>query len=250
LVNKEKLIESYIFEKKQVTIQELMVTFELSDSTIRRYLSKLESQNLIKKEYGYVSANTKDSLVSIRARINYMSDSKKYICSLASNFINSGDTIFVDSGSTHLFLTDYFGRKSLNIITNNLLFAIKTIDDNPNNEVTVIQGKLNNKTISLAGEDAIQTLENYYFDYAFLTASGVSLENGCSNRTAPEAQIKKKIIQRSHKTILLVDSTKFEKTFPFSFASLSDFDYVLTDVKPSEAYLALVADEPCQIIWK
>lgn len=250
MVNKQKLIENYIFEKKQVTIKELMHTFELSDSTIRRYLSKLESQNLIKKEYGYVLANTSDSLVNLRARINHMSDSKKYICSVASDFIKIGDTIFVDSGSTNLFLTDYFSHKSLNIITNNLSFAIKTIDENPDNDVTVIQGKLNNKTISLVGEDAIQTLENYYFDYAFLTASGISLENGCSNRTAPEAQIKRKIIKRSRKKILLVDSTKFDYTFPFSFAKLSDFDYVITDIKPKEGYLKLVANESCQIIWK
>lgn len=249
LFEKLNQMEQYIFQKKQVSIKELMEVFEMSDSTIRRYLQRLDDKNLIQKGYGFVTANTTDSLINIRARINHLSASKKYISSLASSFIKEGSTIFIDSGTTHMYLTEWLKNKHLTIVTNNLLFAIKAIDENLPSEIIVVQGSINNKTISISGDASIRLLDEFYFDACFITASGISMLNGCSNRTSPEAQIKKKILSRSNVKILLADDTKFEKTFPYSFGSLTEFDYIITNTKPNNEFIDLTKGTPSQIIW-
>ena len=98
MIDKLNKIQEFIFQHKQVSLKELMDVFDLSESTVRRYINKLEKDNAIRKEYGYVIANTNDNLVNIKTRINYLSERKQKISKLASRLINDGDTIFVDSG--------------------------------------------------------------------------------------------------------------------------------------------------------
>ena len=132
--------------------------FELSESTVRRYINKLEEQDLIRKEYGYVVANTNDNLVNIKARINYLSFEKQAISKLASHYIHNGDTIFVDSGTTHMHLTQWLKDKDdVTVVTNNLLFAIKAVDEDLPCEVILIHGSVNKKPY--------QSQEMHPYDY-------------------------------------------------------------------------------------
>jgi DeoR/GlpR family transcriptional regulator of sugar metabolism len=67
--------------------------------------------------------------------------------------------------------------------------------------------------------------------------SGISLTNGCSNRTSPEAPIKRKILSRSKVKVLMADDSRFDKVFPFSFGQINDFYVILTNKKPSLKFL-------------
>ena len=80
--------------------------------------------------------------------------------------------------------------------------------------------------------------------------SGISLTNGCSNRTSPEAQIKRKILSRSKVKVLMADDSKFDKVFPFSFGQINDFDVILTNKKPSLEYLEEVKHGKTKIVWE
>ena len=251
MIDKLNKIQEFIFQHKQVSLKELMDVFDLSESTVRRYINKLEKDNAIRKEYGYVIANTNDNLVNIKTRINYLSERKQKISKLASRLINDGDTIFVDSGTTHMYLTEWLKtKKDVTVVTNNLLFAIKAVDEDLPSEVILIHGAVNKKTMSVAGDASIRLLDEFYFDSCFITVSGVSLTNGCSNRTSPEAQIKRKIISRSKVKVLMADDSKFDLVFPFSFGHLSDFDYILTNQKPSYDYLEYVETANTKIVWE
>ncbi|PKM52205.1 MAG: hypothetical protein CVV02_02235 [Firmicutes bacterium HGW-Firmicutes-7] len=243
-------VEAYIFKNKQVKIQDLMEVFNLSESTVRRYINQLIKSNSIIKEYGYVTANVTDNLVNIKARISYLSDKKIRIAELASSMIENGDTIFVDSGTSHMHLAESIRtKKDLTIVTNNLLFAIKIIDSDLEAELIMIPGSVNKKTISMTGGAAIRFVEDIYFDKSFITASGVSIENGFSNRTFPECDIKRKIMSRTSTNIALVDDTKFDKIFPFSFSEFSFFDYIFTNMKPNEKYLTYIETMKTKIIF-
>jgi len=251
LIEKLNKIQEYIFAHKQVSLKDLMDVFELSESTVRRYINKLEEQDLIRKEYGYVLANTNDNLVNIKARIDYLSSEKQKISKLASFYIHDGDTIFVDSGTTHMHLTQWLkDKKDVTVVTNNLLFAIKAVDEDIPCEVILMYGSVNKKTISVSGDASIRLLDEFYFDACFITVSGISLTNGCSNRTSPEAQIKRKILSRSKLKVLMADNSKFDHVFPFSFGKINDFDVILTNERPSLEYLEEVKAGKTRIVWE
>jgi len=243
-------VEEYIFKHKEVKIREIIDVFELSESTVRRYIKQLIKNGSIKKEYGFVVANVADNLVNIKARIGYLSEKKVMIAQLAESFITDGDTIFVDSGTTHMYLAEALSsKKDITIVTNNLLFAIKIVDSDTKANLIIVPGIVNKKTISSSGDSTIRYIDEFYFDIAFITASGVSIENGPSNRTLPECDIKRKIISRSKLNILLVDDSKFDKIFPFSFATLDSFDYILTNKKPEDKFLEFVKKKKTNIKW-
>jgi DeoR/GlpR family transcriptional regulator of sugar metabolism len=230
MLDKLDKVQEYIYLNRKVEIKNLKKVFNLSDSTLRRYLDKLAEKKLITKEYGYVIANTRDSLINIKARIDLLHDVKTKIAAKAASLVKDNYVIFVDSGSTHMDLPRFLKQiKNLTIVTNNLLFAIKAIDQDIPAKLVLIAGDVNKNTISLSGDVSLAALDNYFFDLCLITTSGVSLENGCSNRTSPEAEIKRKILARSKVKVLLADDSKFNQNFPFSFAKLNEFDYILTN---------------------
>lgn len=243
-------VEEYIFKNKEVKVQELMDVFKLSESTVRRYINQLLSHDKIQKEYGYVKANINDNLINIKARIDHLSDKKIAISNLAEPYINDRDTIFVDSGTTHMHLAEIIeSKKDLTVVTNNLLFAIKVIDTDLDVNLIMIPGSVNRKTISATGDAAMRFIDDFYFDKSFITASGVSLENGLSNRTLPECDIKRKIISRSRLNFAMVDDTKFNQIYPFSFGDIGDFDYLFTNKKPDEKYIDYIKTVKTKIKW-
>jgi DeoR family transcriptional regulator, myo-inositol catabolism operon repressor len=241
MLDKLEQVQEYIYLNRKVEIKNLKKFFNLSDSTLRRYLNKLEAKKVIIKEYGYVLANTRDSLLNIKSRIDFLHDVKTKIAAKAASLIKDNQVIFVDSGSTHMDLPRFLSKiKNLTIVTNNLLFAIKAIDQDIPANIVLIAGNINKNTISVSGDVSLTSLDNYFFDISFITTSGVSIENGCSNRTSPEAEIKRKIIARSKVKVLLADDSKFNQNFPFSFAKLDEFDYIFTNKPLANNYLKVL----------
>ena len=117
--------EKYIHRKNNVTLEELMKEFDVSLNTIRRDVKELLKKGKIKKVYGGV-----ESLIGVSEEKylnNYESRSvnnifeKKRIAKKASEYINEGDTIFIDSGSTTVSILDNVPMDiSLIVVTNSL----------------------------------------------------------------------------------------------------------------------------------
>ena len=238
MVKKIDAVEEYIFKQKKVSVTELQKEFNLSESTVRRYINTLLDKKSITKEYGSVSANIADNLIHIRSRIDYQSEQKKQISEKAASHVADGDTIFFDSGTTHMSMVEMLtSRKQVTIVTNNLLLAVKAADLDCGFNVVMIPGNLHNDTISIVGDLASDFLGQFYFDKVFLTTSGISLENGFSNRTLPECSIKKTVLNRTRKAFVLANELKFGENFPFSFANFQNVDYIITNRRPAQVFM-------------
>lgn len=243
-------LEMYIFENQSVSPKELMEKFNLSESTVRRYINELMEIGSIKKGYGVVSANTKDQLLNFKVRMNLQAEGKRKISRMAADYINNGDILFIDSGSTHMFLPEAISeKKDITIFTNNLMFSMKMVNSAENIKVILIPGSVNRNTLSLTGETSLAFLDAYQFDKGFFTASGVSMESGYSNRTLPERDIKAFLIKRTREKFMLVDDTKFGLSFPFCFGKIGDFQRILTNEKPDTEFLHGLKGQKVEIIW-
>ena len=63
-----------------------------------------------------------------------------------------------------------------------------------------------------------------------------SIENGATNASPMEGDIKKYLTSNSKTKILLVDSTKIDQVSLVTFAKLKDMDYIISDNKFSSKY--------------
>ena len=122
--------EAYIQKAQNVTIEELCEKFGVSKNTIRRDLIELEKKGSIVKNYGGVSSTIQNydvGMLPFNTRGHLMLEEKKRIAERAAEFINDGDYIFVDSGSTVCNLVDYIKNLNVTVLTNNLDFIIRAL---------------------------------------------------------------------------------------------------------------------------
>ena len=78
----------------------------------------------------------------------------------------------------------------------------------------------------LLGEDLLRKIHT---DIAFVSARGFSVENGLTDFSIYEADLKRMCIRASAKTIALVDHTKFDSSSISSYASIDDINLVISD---------------------
>ena len=55
-------------------------------------------------------------------------------------------------------------------------------------------------------------------------------------------------MKKSEKVIALLDSSKFNKSMPYTFASLQDIDVMITDTRPPERILELARDAGVELV--
>jgi DeoR/GlpR family transcriptional regulator of sugar metabolism len=150
-------------------------------------------------------------------------DKKIHIGKKAVEFINDGDFIILDSGSTVTEIAKNLeNKKNLKIITNSLNIAL-LVGAHSEFEVMVTGGEFKAPTLSLTGEKAANFFRQIYVNKLFLATGGLSLEIGLTYPSFNDLQVKKAMIDSASEVYLVADSTKIGKT---SFAALGSVDLV------------------------
>jgi DeoR family transcriptional regulator, fructose operon transcriptional repressor len=223
-----------IKEQGKVLVIDLVLEFKVSDTTIRRDLDELASDNLILRTHGGALISNKyfpSTEVGLEDRKIINLPEKKNIAMKAKEFINNGDLIIIGGGTTCLELTKILDDfKNLKILTNSLETAYE-ISTNTAIELTVIGGKLNRVSSILTGIDTINYLDKINVDKLFFSVSGIDLQKGLTNPISIDAEIISKMIDCSETNYLLADSNKFGKSFFKVVKTANKIDKLITDNK-------------------
>lgn len=230
--------EAYIHKFHKVTINELQEKFEVSGNTIRRDVSELVKRGNVLKSHGMVSSKLNNYDVGqlpFYKRSSVMIEEKKKIAEKASEFIENGDCIFIDSGSSVTHLIDYIKDLELTVFTNNVDFIIKAIQYR-NIDIITFSGILNRDYCSFTSidEQSADTLSKYNFTKSFMSATGITVQYGVMNSLVSDNYIKVQAVERAQQVYLLADHTKFGKITMKSYAQLKDIDVIITDREPPE----------------
>ncbi|WP_257347947.1 DeoR/GlpR family DNA-binding transcription regulator [Pseudalkalibacillus decolorationis] len=227
-------IQEYVFEHQTVSLDELVTVFDVSKNTIRRDVQQLVKRGKIKKVYGGVAVNDV-ALESFNKRHIRNQRQKESIAKTAANFVQDGDIIYVDSGTTTVEMVEYIQTKHVTIITNNLDFISNSFPyDNLN--VLSTGGIFDRKTKSFINFKNMDLLKSYNINKAFMASTGISISNGVTHSSPLESEIKQTIVKRSSEIYLLVDHYKFDKNTLMTYCGLDEIDYIITDTTPSENY--------------
>lgn len=216
-------------QKDVVTILEFSKEFQVSIETVRRDLSILEKSGKIQKVYG--GAKLKDlnfSEPSMESRMNTKLSQKDAIGKKCSEFINDGDCIFINSGSTpHHIAKNLSDKKNLLIITNSLLVANELI--NTDFEIIIIGGSVRHSERSIVSYNYLFNFSELNIQKSFLGAGGITAKNGISDFDMQEAVTRKHILERSKEVFIVADSSKFGKDVTINIAPIDAIDYIVTD---------------------
>jgi DeoR/GlpR family transcriptional regulator of sugar metabolism len=231
-----------IKEKSFLTIKEFEDIFHVSSITIRRDLKELSKQGLIKQVHGGAADITSlstsfEPLYKTKLYLNF--EKKQAIAKKAVEFIDSGETIILDSGTTTLQIAIKLKNKrfkDVGIVTNDIKIADELCTAE-HLEVIVLGGILRKFLYTLFGSFTIDFLEQIKVNKFFLAADAISKENGISNANIEEVSIKKLMIQNSQNVILVADSTKFNTDAFCRVCGWEKINSIITDDKISDDYI-------------
>lgn len=234
-----KQIEEIIKQKKFVSIKYLCEELYVSDSTIRRDLKYLEKQNVLQLTRGGAilpNSSLTDRPLMISKKVNLVE--KRKIASIAFDYIQENDTIFIDSGSSCLALIDYIVNSNFNnlhIITNGLLPA-HILSENTTYDIIITGGSVSSHRSSVTGEWSKKLIENYFANLAFVSSKGLDPNVGFTDLKVEEINIKKAFCKNSKNRIALMDSSKFNQVYFVKSITFDDVDIIVSDVPMPKSF--------------
>jgi len=225
-------------EKGSVNVLDLCNALNVSSVTIRKDLKALEDKNLLYRTHGGGTKSdpyTADRPVNEKEKIN--SSQKTNIGEAAARLVEPNDCVIIASGTTVLAMArNIHPRGNVTIITAALNIAAE-IMHHPEIEVIHLGGILRKSSSSVTGTYAEKMLEDFSCSKLFLGVDGIDIDFGLTTTNMMEAQLNRKMIEASRKTIVLADSDKFGKRGLARICGLEEVDHIITDKNISEHML-------------
>ncbi|MGC8612497.1 MAG: DeoR/GlpR family DNA-binding transcription regulator [Athalassotoga sp.] len=223
-------------ERDFLSIDEMKKLLNVSEITIRRDMKELNDRALVQKVYGgikKIDSNPPEAQFAQR-RMSHANE-KALIAKLAIEFVEDGDTIFIDASSTTFEFAKVCREKrnNLHVVTSSLVTALELIK-NPTNTVTLIGGIIRADNMSVIGTTAEKMVEDLNVEKAFISCRTFEPDEGTFETNPSESVIKRKMADNSNKVYLLVDSSKLFKKATFLTVPVEKINAVITDGKVDE----------------
>ncbi len=220
-------------------IEKLCQEFEVSEPTIRRDLSLLAESGLLMRTYGGAMTppriHEEETELSERQKLHR--PQKEAIALAAQQFVTDGDTLLLDGGTTLArFAKELAAHRSLSIHTINLL-ALTTLARLPTAKIFLLGGSIRQASLSTLGEPALAALKHITVDRVFLSADGVTADDGLCEASYEQALLKEAMVERAAQIIVLADSSKIGRAPQRYWTPLSRPWTLVTDSGVSEAQL-------------
>jgi len=252
-LNNERIsaINECIQSKGQVHLNDLQKLFpDVSAMTIRRDIDYLEEQGQVVRTRGGAKSishltHPKEDVYQKRAFDNI--DAKNIIAKKALDFNFSEGAVYFDSGTTVTNIVKNLNSKDIFAITSAPNIAMELCRGGCDRSV-LLGGNLNRDNLAVSGASAVAQIENINITTAFIGASGFSLNAGFTIGNIDESELKKAAIAKASCVVIVMDSSKLGKNLPFTFASLDDIDYLLTNKELSEEIIKAANDANVKIL--
>lgn len=234
-------IAALVQERGRIEVAELSDRFGVTTETIRRDLSDLQRQQIVRRTHGgAVAWETPgfEPLVAVRNKQN--DEEKRRLAQRAIDELPETGTAIIDSGSTLTRFAEAIPMStSLRIVTNSLptahaLAAKESVD------VVVIGGKVRKNTLAMVDADAVAALQPITVDTAFICSDAASVHMGLTTPYREEAALKGAMIRAARRVVAIIDHSKFAGDQFIRFAEWSDIDVLVTNTEVDAGVVAAI----------
>ncbi|WP_152394789.1 DeoR/GlpR family DNA-binding transcription regulator [Paenibacillus guangzhouensis] len=228
----EKIMER-LLSQREVSVNELSEQLQVTGKTIREDLSKLEEQGLLVRVHGGAMLKHQDQfgMLSVYEPIIQHREDKTSIAERALKYIEQDAVIALDGGSTTLEIARLLENRPYTVITNDLhIIGALTAKDQIR---LVVPGGYRVRNM-LTGTEGIDYMRKLNVQTAFISATGIHLEQGLSVFTGDFIEMKRAMLEMAQKVYAVVDHSKFDRSALRTVASIQELDGIITDAKLSE----------------
>lgn len=229
---RQREIATTTFRSGRVEVSELADRFGVTTETIRRDLSDLQRQRVVRRVHGgaipWETAGF-EPLLSIRS--DQQDDEKRRLARVAVNELPDTGSIIIDSGSTLSRFAEALPQScALGVVTNSLRTA-QVLAEFEGIELVVIGGKVRKNTLAMVDSEAVAAIKPLVVDTLFISSDGMSAPNGLTTPYREEAALKQAMIKAARRVVALVDHSKLGQDHFVRFADWSEVDVLVTNTE-------------------
>lgn len=153
---------------------------------------------------------------------------KRELCRKAAGFIEDGDTLFIDCGTSLMpMISELSALRELTVVTYalNVAQAVSKLDSV---RLILLGGLYQAVSQSFEGEDIARQIRALGINRAFISTAGVHPDRGLSCFHFHEVAPKQAALETAAQRILVFDDSKWATLRPAFYGSLDDIDVVVT----------------------
>lgn len=226
----ERILEA-LAKGDAVSVADLSGLIGASETTIRRDLRELETRGKLERVHGgavpirdvfHADEPTMD------AKQQMHTEEKKTIARYAASLVRNDDVVFLDGGSTVMYMVEHLDAPEAIFVTNSVVCAellpLKGL------RAYVLGGVIKPRTLAIIGGEVTERLRTYNFTKAFLGTNGIAVGPGFTTPDPEEASVKAAAAASARDVWVLADSSKFGIITASTFLALNEARIVTEDM--------------------
>lgn len=227
---RKKNIIAALDQKGNLDVHQLARKLNISPVTIRRDLQQLSEEGLLVRTHGGAMKNEEaPAFTAFTDKIATATPQKAAIGKLAASFVEEGDIIFMDCGSTVFQMCAHLKNiPRLTVITNSLPVVAACMNF-PGVHINLVGGETDMARMAIHGQRAISHISSYHAAKAFIGTDGLSVKNGLTANSEKEASVSSAMSAQAATVYMLCDASKIGHDRYVRYAPLSLFNFLVTD---------------------
>jgi DeoR/GlpR family transcriptional regulator of sugar metabolism len=214
------------------SVSSLARELDVSIATIHRDLARLAEGELIERVHGGARLADGERTVTTAwdGRRAQNAQAKAQIATAALDWVEEGSTIFIDASTTSSALAsalEVSSIRSLTVVTNSPVVAAEF--DHDGVHLIVAPGHVDQNLRMIGGRWTTEFLSSLNFTTSFISAPGVTLEQGLSTSQADIGDVLQAVRRVSLHTVAMIDSSKFGKHSLLAIARPEELDALIVD---------------------
>lgn len=244
-----KVIQQALQDQKAIHLREMAALLDVSEMTLRRDLNRYpERFHLLGGHITLALDPNQAADYKVSEQGTRHVEEKRRIGKLAASFIKPGDTVFFDCGTTVPFVVDFIPDElEFTAVCSSLNLLLK-LQQKPNCTLVVCGGTFHRKNQVFEHRDEAGVLDSLRLTWAFVSAAGVSDTLGVTCFNLNEVEVKQKVLRQAQQRMLLADHSKFGAVRTAHFATLKQFEVVVSDKKLPKAYRELIEGQGARVV--
>ena len=251
LYDRREQILTLLKKDGSVKVVDLVKRFGVSIETIRRDLEALEEEGFLRRVYGgAVRESRRSEETLLQERMVQNAAEKERIGKAAAAFVQDGDVIGIDVGTTTLEMARALLARDLRIIviTNSIQIAA-TLSASEKIEVILIGGRVRHGELSVGGHMLTEAnMRLFQTDKLFLGVGGITDRFGITDFREEETAFRRIGIERTKEVYALADHSKFGVTAMYHVCDADRIHTVVTDAGTGRDMISALRMKGAQVV--
>ena len=235
--DRHQRIRALLSTLQRVSTERIMADLGVSRETVRRDLLDLEALGELQRVHGGAIKPADEA--PIAERIHLRVKSKTAIAKAAVGLIASGQTLFIDAGTTTAALAEELAKlANLTIVTNSIDVALKMRGAGEHaaiaNEVILLGGSVSSRALATTGATTVLDIQRYRADLALLSPVGVDHRHGATNYDHAETEVARAMVANADRVAILADYSKIGQRSRISYCPVERIDVLVTNKKAAD----------------